>query len=245
MLNIIDFSGVYKTQAFYKKYPHKYYNFTKMAGVSRYCDDESLKIMEGELILHKPCINYIDSGNYHYLSYLTIAKIKESFSLLLYDNHPDCQAPLYPILSCGSWVYEAAKSLSHLKEVCLIGVEPELMLENKHYIIENNFNELVFEPQSRYYRFVKNGTKQTEQLPIYLSIDKDVLSTDFSATNWSHGNMSLDRLAVSTHQALKNKRLLGIDITGEIDNFVYNIKENALNEGANSYLLKEFYNYFL
>lgn len=51
-------------------------------------------------------------------------------------------------------------------------------------------------------------------LPIYLSIDLDVLSRDELVTNWDQGQMSMSELEQMISQAALSHRIIGIDICG-------------------------------
>ena len=76
-----------------------------------------------------------------------------------------------------------------------------------------------------------NSTDITpESIPIYLSIDLDVLSTRFAKTDWDQGDYSLDRLKDEILKALSGHKLIGVDICGglkEPDN-----SGNELNKAA-------------
>lgn len=51
-------------------------------------------------------------------------------------------------------------------------------------------------------------------LPVYLSIDIDVLSPAFARTDWSHGNMTPEALLEGLDAIAANHRILGVDICG-------------------------------
>ena len=51
-------------------------------------------------------------------------------------------------------------------------------------------------------------------LPVYLSIDMDVLSPAFARTDWSHGNMTPEALLEGLDAIAANHRILGVDICG-------------------------------
>ena len=53
------------------------------------------------------------------------------------------------------------------------------------------------------------------ELPVYLSIDKDVLSRDDARTNWDQGEMSLEQMQEMIKQISRERKLLGVDICGE------------------------------
>jgi hypothetical protein len=70
----------------------------------------------------------------------------------------------------------------------------------------------------------KNYTEKNKiavnRSPIYLSIDKDVLSPDAVRTNWDQGKM-LERHLLRLIDALSD-RIIGSDITGEVSSWQYN-----------------------
>ena len=52
-------------------------------------------------------------------------------------------------------------------------------------------------------------------LPVYISIDKDILDEEYSETNWSQGKLPLPVLERLLMPFLKSGNILGIDICGE------------------------------
>lgn len=59
-----------------------------------------------------------------------------------------------------------------------------------------------------------NSPLLPEGLPVYLSIDLDVLSTDFARTGWSQGGMSLPSLVQDLARIRSERRIIGVDICG-------------------------------
>lgn len=51
--------------------------------------------------------------------------------------------------------------------------------------------------------------------PIYLSIDKDVLSDRFLKLGWDQGTMALDELFEAVEFLCENFEMVGVDISGE------------------------------
>lgn len=136
-------------------------------------------------------IHFIDSGNYHYLSYLWLSKVDVDFNLILFDHHPDDQPPSFgDITSCGGWVLESREKLTHLKNVFTFGVGHEIS------------PDLI-----------------PHDLPLYISIDKDVLSTDFAITDWDQGSMTLDELFSLLSDIFEGRTILGVDISGDSGEF--------------------------
>lgn len=52
-------------------------------------------------------------------------------------------------------------------------------------------------------------------IPLYVSIDKDVLSRHYAKTNWSQGEMSVELLKRILKRFLVEHEIIGADICGE------------------------------
>ena len=50
---------------------------------------------------------------------------------------------------------------------------------------------------------------------LYISIDKDALSTDYAATNWDQGSLSLEHTKAIIDALARNHKIIGVDICGE------------------------------
>ncbi len=76
---------------------------------------------------------------------------------------------------------------------------------------------------------------KSQQNDIYISIDKDVLSENEYKTNWDQGNMSVEELFVILEQICRERKVIGIDVCGEMDlayaheNPQWNITNNIVN----------------
>jgi arginase family enzyme len=118
------------------------------------------------------------------------------------------------MLSCGSWVRAAKLSNPNLEKVVMFGVADELATEaDEPYVTcirESEINGLSPYDLEDYISTIDVGRN------IYLSIDKDVMSKKFAATNWDQGTMSLLQLEAIVNKILDGRRLLGVDICGEL-----------------------------
>ena len=104
-------------------------------------------------------VHWIDSGDYHYMTFLFCERIRTPFSLILFDHHPDDQEPAFGnVLSCGGWVAALRRENPFLRDVISVGVDG------------------VFPSPS-----VCQG-------PFYVSLDKDVFSPAYARTDWSQGS---------------------------------------------------------
>lgn len=183
------------------------------------------------------------SGDYHHITQLLLNRLKndELIHLIVCDNHPDNMR--YPFgIHCGSWVYWASR-LPQVARIDVIGISSE-DISLKH-AWENHWSPL-FKGKLHYWGIQQNaswtkwiGAKQSWHsfthpdqlmsefldelescnLPIYLSIDKDVLSKEVVMTNWDQGHF-LEKHLQDLIWASAG-RLIGTDITGDVSAFHY------------------------
>ena len=186
---LIKMTDAYEYQSFYKSIDNlKILDCRSLEGTRCYLDDFA---KEQLLNLMEAALSYgihfIDSGNYHYLSLLWLSKINTDFNLILFDHHPDNQPPNFGMItSCGGWVLEAVESLPHLQNVYTFGVGES-----------------------------PDISQIPTDIPLYISIDKDVLSTDFAITDWDQGDMSITTMLNIISQLLSNRQIIGADICGD------------------------------
>ncbi|MCR5402416.1 MAG: hypothetical protein K6E91_01170 [Butyrivibrio sp.] len=193
------------------------------------CDDLAkeilLKRLENEVGVDG--IHFIDSGNYHYVSALFTRLIKTPFSLVVLDHHPDMQAPMFDILSCGGWVLDVLNNNPFVMDVHIIGADDHLisMLPKadvhrvNFYSIRDIFGaDVSSDAQEEAQAPAEHSSAQMYRLPqthypVYLSVDKDVISRDELVTNWDQGEATSEQV-ISLVRALAPKTI-GIDICGE------------------------------
>ena len=186
---LIKMTDAYQYQSFYNSIEDLVIlDCRHIEGTKCYLDDSAKKQLLSLMEAASSYgIHFIDSGNYHYLSLLWLSKIDTYFNLILFDHHPDNQPPSFgQITSCGGWVLEASETLPHLKNVYTFGVEDEPS------------QDLI-----------------STDLPIYISIDKDVLSPAYAITDWDQGDMSLEHMISLISELVENRKLIGVDICGD------------------------------
>ncbi len=238
---ILNFSKIYDQESFYLS--DKSSHFVDLSGISGtncMCDDEakntilkgiaecSMSADNGAVSSFLPYgLHYIDNGNYHYVSSIYLSQVKEPFSLMVLDHHPDMQRPMFDILSCGGWIVDVLDNNEFVRDVHVIGADKKLIDELpdadkakvRFYDIEDVFGK---EPDGRITISLPNSS-----FPIYLSIDKDVIKKDELVTNWDQGEAEAEQV-LEFVRVLKgrsagagnglnegNLRLLGVDICGE------------------------------
>lgn len=238
---------------------------SNITGTDCYCDDLALQQLTkllAEISVYG--IHYIDGGNYHYLSKIFTDKLKQSFDLIVFDHHHDMQLPLFgQILSCGGWIKEMLDNNTFLNQVIIIGVQDELITED----IRTQYTQVQFITENEIIALFENVSNDVNkdsvlldkknlllnqkvikyifdkihiQYPVYISIDKDVLSKEQYKTNWDQGILSIECLKCLLSLITKHYQVLGIDICGEMDKVMqeqYGYKWNKVNGQFNIDLL--------
>lgn len=232
LITVMNFSHVYEYENFYINKKYKWIDCTNLKGTNGYCDNESMKILEKKVQAINPkSIHFIDNGNYHYLSKLWLSKIKEKFILLVFDHHCDMIKPAFSnnILSCGSWIMNCIEENKYLIKVIIVGLSNE-----QKNIIPNKYSSKVScicdDELSSNIKLIKS-IKNIDNLPIYISIDKDVLNKKIVDLTWDQGVIDLENLKYTLNYFIQSKNIIGIDVCGESEVFKYDeiIKNNYIN----------------
>ena len=127
---VLNFSGAYLAQGFVSWLEAEgaekvLADASEIEGTCCYCDREARARIGALLSAELPGLRWLDSGDYHYVSYLLAMRERKPFHLLLMDHHPDDQAPAFgeEVLSCGSWVKALKEESRWLRSVLSIGPE--------------------------------------------------------------------------------------------------------------------------
>ena len=218
-ITLLNFDGTLQKQKRLKVYPGEWIDFSDLRGCQGYCEMATLKIIRQRLQSRKhKGITLIGNGNYHYVTYLLLSEIKQPFSLLLFDHHTDLSLnDDLSVISCGSWVSFALKTLPMLQHAVIIGAntssddfDERKIPQNVTVISENEVK------QSPVATMEKKILSVLRDQPIYISVDKDVLDEENAATNWDQGSMSLLQLLYLIRDLKHTNPILGVDICGEL-----------------------------
>lgn len=204
----LDLSGAYGLEGFASDPGVDYVGLTRLEGVSCYLDESSRVVVEKAFPGYCPYgIHFIDSGDYHYITYLLACMVRRPYCLVLIDNHPDMQPPAFgPVLSCGAWLRQLLQEDSFLVKAYVLGIDPALESEcggfGERVVIVNRdkFSVPALPPD----------------LPVYISVDKDVLSPQECATGWSQGTLSSDGLLSALETVFARNPVIAVDICGEL-----------------------------
>ena len=206
---ILDFTHVYCDEYIKDIDRFRYMDCSDIEETDMYCSKEAYKRIWEKI---KPYgiqgIHYIDSGNYHYITKIITDHIDEPFGLVMYDHHTDMQIPMVPeMMSCGDWAGQALSQNKNLRQLVIVG-PPESDIEQalESYSGSQSGRLLTFSAEDLHGDLLENKLKLIRtDLPLYISIDKDVLGTEYTETNWSQGDMSIYGL----------ERLLGVFLGGQ------------------------------
>ena len=239
---IMNLSGIYKNQNFYKNYAEEEIFWTELSdlsGCNCYCDAEASDRIRKEIqAFTGKGLHFIDSGNYHYMTRLWLEKLQIPFRLLVFDNHTDMQPPAFGgLLSCGGWIVASLEELPLLQEVILVGpdeeaytqVEPDLQ-QKVLFLSREKLSTMTAEEKEGFFNNL------SEDLPLYVSVDKDVLCKGDASTTWSQGDMHLSELMSFLELVLERQNILGMDVCGECD--MDSCSEDFLNDHANEAILR-------
>lgn len=160
--------------------------FSYLEGTNCYCCDESAAIIREKVSeLPLEAVHLIGTGDYHYVSLFYLERISRPFRLVLFDNHPDDQkAVLMDGLLSCGSWVGEARRLEMLRDSVWIRRVEDLA---------------QFDPAG---------------LPLYLSVDLDVLDEKYASTNWDQGTMSLDELCRAVDALKSRGSIIGVDICG-------------------------------
>ena len=239
---ILDFTHVYCDEDIKDIDRFRYIDCSDIQETDMYCSKNAYEKIWGRIEPYGiQGIHYIDSGNYHYISKIITDHIDVPFGLVMYDHHTDMQMPMVPeMMSCGDWAGQALSQNKNLRQLVIVG-PPESDIEQtlESYSGSQSGRLLTFSAEDLHGDLLENKLKLIRtDLPLYISIDKDVLGPEYTETNWSQGDMSIDGLErllsvflggqgeEKNSDACRNdernagdirhSRILGIDICGEI-----------------------------
>ena len=193
--------------------------------------------------LGRPRLVFLGSGDFHHVSHLLIQRLapRGPIQVIVFDNHPDNMR--YPWgIHCGSWVRHVCR-LPFVSRVTVVGITSN-DIQSRH-LLENYLRPLYagkltyfcFSPAPRLASLlglsaIKTARSDADSLgrlmeallasdrsPVYLSIDKDVLSPLAVRTNWDQGCLAEEGLLAAA-AALKPS-LIAADVTGEISSYLY------------------------
>jgi hypothetical protein len=191
-----------------------------------------------------PCITLLGSGDFHHVTLALLRRLRQPFNLLVLDKHPDWLRGL-PMLHCGGWLNHAAK-LPNVRRIFHLGgdkdfdnacrwLAPTKLLESgkivtlpavrafetgfwrglPHQPLRPHFDRTI--DRDRLEELLWPYLEELDRLPLYISLDKDVMWMPESLTNWDSGQLDLSEVQEILQFFLKaaGNDLIGMDIVGD------------------------------
>ena len=187
-----------------------------IAGTHLFCREEAKEALR-KILRERGIrgIHFLDAGDFHYVSKLTTDLVEEPFRLVLVDHHTDMQESQVPCgLSCGNWALEALRENRNLVSCILIG-PPQEALQTIPEDVRGRvrlFSQEILEKKCA----AKEAGQIPEDLPYYLSIDKDALDPAYCLTDWDQGELTVNQICTVIQFLQQHGRVLGIDICGRL-----------------------------
>lgn len=194
-------------------------------GIHGYCDEAaSAEICRRLAPFSTDRLHIWGSGNFHYLSYLRLKSVTDPFSLVVFDHHPDTQLPAFEgVVSCGGWVRNLLDESPSLQEVLLVGPSSELIAA----LPDDSRLCCICEEKFEGVNIVSLLEKKRFGAPVYISIDKDILSAEWAHTDWDHGSVDLSLLCAMLRAVMHDNTVAGIDICGNSTDGYSQINEKS------------------
>jgi hypothetical protein len=190
-----------------------------------------------------PALSFLGSGDFHHLSLAMVGRVPRRFNLLVIDNHPDWMRGV-PFLHCGTWVYHAAR-LPWVDRVFHVGGEvdfdnyyrhaaPWKLLHSGKIVALPAIRQMTGRRWSRtphetlrsHPEVVVDRERLEELLgpyrldlarhPLYVSLDRDVLTAEHAAINWDSGRLTPPEV-FDVLDAFRDasQSLIGMDVVGD------------------------------
>lgn len=203
--------------------------FTQFAG----CDHDT-----------RPFLTFLGSGDFHHVSLALLRRLASPFNLLVIDNHPDWMRGI-PVLHCGTWLYHAAQ-LPNVQRIFHLGgsvdfdnayrwLAPWPMIRSGKIIVAparrrfqgRLWDRITHQPLRRCPDEPVEPEFLSKQLdpfraelaarPLYISLDKDVLTASEAVVNWDSGYLTPEEVfaILEAFGSAADGELAGMDVVGD------------------------------
>jgi hypothetical protein len=191
----------------------------------------------------QPRLTFVGSGDFHHLSLALLRRQVGPCNVLVLDNHPDWMCRI-PFLHCGAWLAHTAR-LPHVNRIFHVGGEVDfdnhyrwlapwpLLRSGKITVIpalrsfrgkawdkvaHGALRENPDEPAGRdaIEEMLAPWRLELARLPLYISLDRDVLRAEEAVVNWDSGHLvTSEVLAVVKSFLAASGGLAAMDAVGD------------------------------
>ena len=189
-----------------------------------------------------PTVALFGSGDFHHVTLALLERLREPFNLLVLDKHPDWMRGI-PFLHCGTWLRHALR-LNNLRRVFHCGGAADFdnayrwlapwgdlrsgrvtVFPARRRFTRGKWSSISTHPLLVDGRFTADGFREAFEpvrfelsaVPLYITIDKDVLVAEEAAVNWDSGFLrTIDAISIiEAFIEAAGGRLLGADLNGD------------------------------
>ncbi|HEY7424835.1 MAG TPA: hypothetical protein VH682_11445 [Gemmataceae bacterium] len=206
--------------------------------------EEHLARLLGSASDSQPFLNFIGSGDFHHVSLALLRRLRGPYNLLVIDNHPDWMRGI-PFLHCGTWLYHAVQ-LPAVERIFHAGGDVDFDNAYRRLAPWSllRCGKIVVAPARRRFRgrrwakiehrplrrradeamgreFIEDWlTPFRAELavrPLYISLDKDVLTASEVAVNWDSGHLTTPEVleVLEAFVTAAEGELAGMDVVGD------------------------------
>jgi hypothetical protein len=192
----------------------------------------------------EPWVTFCGSGDFHHLSLTLLRRLRGPCNLLVIDKHPDWMRGI-PFLHCGTWLHHAAR-LPQVRNIFHVGGEadfdnayrwlaPTPLLRSGRLTVfpaarrfhAGFWDGIRHEPlraradrpvtAARLEKLVDAHRDVLRGYPLYVSLDKDVLTAAEAPVNWDSGHLDFEevRAILDVFRSAAGHRLAGADVVGD------------------------------
>jgi hypothetical protein len=192
----------------------------------------------------RPALTFVGSGDFHHVSLALLRRLPGPFNLLVLDNHPDWMRGV-PILHCGTWLRHAL-DLPNLGRVFHLGGDVDFDNAYRWlapWRALRGGRLTVFPAVRRFDRGAWHGLPHLplrpapdapltperladllrphrdflSQAPLYVSLDKDVMTAAEAAVNWDSGHLTFAEVetVLACFVRAVGGRMAGMDVVGD------------------------------
>jgi hypothetical protein len=192
----------------------------------------------------RPALSFVGSGDFHHVTLALLRRLPGPFNLLVLDNHPDWMRGV-PFLHCGTWLRHAL-DLPNLRRVFHVGgdvdfdnawrwLAPWRALRGGRVTVLpavrrycrgawRGLPHLPLRPAPdepltplRLAWLLRPYRDELADAPLYVSLDKDVLTAAEAAVNWDSGHLTFAEVETMlrgfVHAA--GGQMAGMDVVGD------------------------------
>ncbi|AZT91207.1 hypothetical protein ELD05_11515 [Caldicellulosiruptor changbaiensis] len=161
------------------------------------CSTNTLEMISDKIKNIKNSLCFLGSGDFHHFTLLLLKNISQKISLIVFDKHVDYSNFFEGFVSCGSWLKDAC-DLENVAEVFVLSEEKKN--------VENQKLKIALPSEYR---------KIQPRFDIYISIDKDILSSSSLKTTWDQGSCDVATLFEILSYFASKYTIIGSDVCGE------------------------------